>query len=338
MSSIKDVAKLVGCSTSTVSRVINNRDAVGPKTRQKVLDAIDQLGYKPNLVAQGLRVKKGNLIGLVVPNTLTHSFNFLTYRIMEYARQQGYSVIFADTQNDPNNEEAFFDDLLRRHVNGIIFSRVSDESRIMPKLLQKNIPFVIIDRALEKEGVPTVVLNNALAGRLAAQHLVELGHRKIACVTGPLKIGLCRERLKGFQDVLHEHGIYLEKDWVFEGQFVFRSGIEAVEELCQRGCDFSAIWALNDVMTFGVLKELLRRGIRIPEDVSVMGMDDMDFGEMLTPTLTSIHYPFDEMAKKAVELIIKQSQGEEIENDMIVLTPSLVIRESTGRYGNKGSD
>jgi len=332
MPSIKDVAKLVGCSTSTVSRVLNNRDAVDPKTRQKVLDAIEQLGYKPNLVAQGLRVKKGNLIGLVVPNTLTHSFNFLTYRIMEYARQQGYSVIFADTQNDPNNEEAFFDDLLRRHVNGIIFSRVSDESRIMPKLLQKNVPFVIIDRALEKEGVPTVVLNNALAGRLAAQHLVELGHRNIACVTGPLKIGLCRERLKGFQDVLHEHGIYLEKDWVFEEQFVFRSGIEAVEELCKRGCDFTAIWALNDVMAFGVLKELLRRGIRIPEDVSVMGMDDMDFGEMLTPTLTSIHYPFDEMAEKAVELIIKQSNGEAIENEMVILTPSLVTRESTGRY------
>jgi DNA-binding LacI/PurR family transcriptional regulator len=336
MSSIKDVARFVGCSTSTISRVLNNRDAVDPKTRQKVLDAIDKLGYKPNLVAQGLRVRKGNLIGLVVPNTLTHSFNFLIYRITEYARQQGYSVIFADTQNNPDNEEAFIDDLLRRHVNGVIFSRVSDESRIMPKLLKKNVPFVVIDRALEKEKVPTVVLNNAQAGRLAATHLVELGHRKIACVTGPLKIGLCRERLKGFQDVLKENGIHLGKEWVFEGNFIFHSGIEAVENFIQRGCDFSAIWVLNDVMAFGVLKELQRRGIRVPAEVSLIGMDNMDFDEMLTPALTSIHYPFDEMAEKAVELIIKQSEGEAIENEMIILAPSLVIRESTSRYIEQG--
>jgi DNA-binding LacI/PurR family transcriptional regulator len=333
MPSIKDVAKLAGCSTSTVSRVLNNRDAVDPNTRQKVLDAVQELDYKPNLVAQGLRVRKGNLIGVVVPNSLTHSFNFLLYRIVECARQQGYSVIFGDTQNNPNNEEAFIDDLLRRHVDGIIFSRVSDESRILPKLLlKKNVPFVVIDRALENEKVPTVVLNNYQAGRLAAIHLVELGHRKIACVTGPLKIGLCRERLKGFQDVLQEHDIHLGSDWVFEGKFVFQSGIEAVEDLCRKHCDFSAIWVVNDVMAFGVLKELLRKGIRVPADVSLMGLDDMDFGEMISPTLTTIHYPFDQMAEKAVELIIRQSNGEDIADEMIVLTPSLVIRESTGRY------
>jgi LacI family transcriptional regulator len=337
MSSIKDVAKFVGCSTSTVSRVLNNRDAVDPITREKVLEAIHTLGYKPNLVAQELRVKRGNLIGLVVPNTLTHSFTFLFYHIMEYARRQGYSVIFGDTQDNPQLEEVFIDDLLRRHVNGIIFSRISDESRIMPKLLRKNVPFVIIDRCLEQEGVPTVMLDNTQAGRLAARHFIELGHKKIVCLTGPLNIRLCRDRLNGFKEELENQGIPIAKDRILEGKFIFQSGIDAVDRLLQRGDDFSAIWAQNDIMTFGVLKELYRRGIRVPAEVSVMGMDNMDFGEMISPALTTIHYPFDEMAEKAVELIVKQRDGESIANTTVVLMPSLVVRESTGVYQERGS-
>ena len=190
MPSIRDVAGLAGCSTSTVSRVLNNRDAVDPATRTRVLHAIESLDYRPNLVATGLRVKKGNLIALVVPETVSHSFSYIMHHIMDSARRNGYNVIFGDTRDDPVVEEAFIDELARRHINGIIFSRVSDESRIMPKLVKRKIPFVVIDRTLRHERVPSVVLDNVAAGRLAGSHLAQLGHRRVACVTGPLNISL----------------------------------------------------------------------------------------------------------------------------------------------------
>jgi LacI family transcriptional regulator len=329
MASIKDVAQIVGCSTSTVSRVINNRDAVSSKTRRRVLETIEKLDYKPNLVAQGLRVKRGNLIGLVVPESTSHAFSAIIQHVMDAAHQRSYNIIIVNSHEDPDLEESFISDLLRRNINGIIFSRVSDESRIMPKIVENNIPIVVIDRALENEKVSNVVLNNRDAGYLAGKHLLELGHTKIACVTGPMKIALCRDRLRGFKDALNEHGLELPKSNVYEGDFQFGSGIEAVHILTERGSDFTAIWALNDIMGFGIMKELHRIGVLVPDDVSVLGMDDLEFGDMVTPALTSVHYPFDELSECAMDFLVRIIAGEEISADTIVVNPSLSIKEST---------
>lgn len=331
--SIKDVAQMAGCSTSTVSRVLNNRDAVDPETRQRVLKAIESLDYKPNLVATGLRVKKGNLIALVVPETVSHSFSYIIHFTMESARRCGYHVIFGDTRDDPDVEEAFIDDLLRRHINGIIFSRVSDESRIMPKLIKRRIPFVVVDRTLEQEGVPSVVLDNAAAGRLAAEHLTGLGHRKVACITGPLKIGLCRDRLHGFRSALEARSVPFTSADVYEGDFKFQSGVDAVRSLLRRDRGYSAVWTQNDMMAFGVLRELRSENRRVPEEVSVVGMDDMDFCDFVVPALTSVHQPFDQMAAKAVELIVRLNDEEAVGQETVILNPSFTLRSSTAESG-----
>ena len=329
MPSIKDVAQTVGCSTSTVSRVINNRDAVSPKTRRRVLEAIENLDYKPNLVAQGLRVKRGNLIGLVVPESTSHAFSAIIQYVLDAAHKRGFNIIIVNSHENPDLEENFIGDLLRRNINGIIFSRVSDESRIMPKIVKNNIPIVVIDRALENEKVSNVVLDNRKAGYLAGKHLLELGHKKIACVTGPLKITLCRERLRGLKDALMENHQELPESNIYEGDFKFSSGIRAVQKLYERVIDFTAIWALNDIMGFGVMKEFHRIGVAVPGDVSVLGMDDLEFGDMVTPALTSVHYPFDELSECAIDFLVRQIAGEKISTDTIVVHPSLSIKEST---------
>lgn len=330
-SSIRDVANIAGCSTSTVSRVINNRDAVDPETRAKVLKAIDVLGYKPNLVAQGLRTNRGNLIGLVVPEFSSPSFSETVSCAMDSAFQNGYNIIPVNSHENPNLEEKYIDDLLRRNINGIIFSRVSDESRIVARILEKNIPIVIIDRTLENEKVANVVLDNYQAGVLAAEHLLGLGHRSFACLTGPMKIALCRERLKGFRDTIQRSGGQLPDDSIKEGNFDFPSGQMTTKDLLESGCEFTALWAENDLMAFGAMNTIMISGKRIPEEISVLGMDDLRFCDMVMPKLSSVHYPFDELMDRAVRLIVKEIVEGKIVNEMIVIKPSLTFRESTRR-------
>jgi DNA-binding LacI/PurR family transcriptional regulator len=330
MASLRDVAKDTGFSTSTVSRVINNREGVDPETKKKIVAAIDRLAYKPNLVAQGLRVRRGNLIGLVVPQSTVHVFSLIIRHALEAAWLRGYDIVVVNSNEDPNQEEERINDLLRRNINGIIFSRVSDESRILPKIMG-NIPTVIVDRAFEHEKVASVVLDNRRAGYLAGQHLVALGHEHIACVTGPLKIALCRERLEGFREALGDAGLVLPEDAIFEGDFKFAPGEWLSERLVEPRSRFSALWAMNDLMAFRALRALINAGRSVPGEVSLAGMDDTEYCEMVSPTLTSIHYPFQQLAERAVEILLMQIDTNHIGNETIVLQPGLTVRESTGR-------
>jgi len=157
--------------------------------------AITKLNYKPNLLAKGLRLRSGHLIGLVVPEVIHHTFASFIYFAEESITKSGYNMILGNTHSDPLVEEKFIDSLIRRDVDGIIFSRVSDESKILRIIDSTNTPIVIIDRALENEDIPCIILNNIKAGELAAEHLVTLGHKKIACIIGPLNIALSRDRL-----------------------------------------------------------------------------------------------------------------------------------------------
>lgn len=335
MASIRDVAQRVGCSISTVSRVINCRDAVDPKTRQRVLQAIEQLGYRPNLIAQGLRIRGGRLLGLVLPVGPGQVFSIIAQHFLDAACKRGYNVVIVNSHENPDLEERSIQDLLRRNVNGIVFSRVSDESRAVNRIAKEAIPIVVMDRALEHESVSNVVLNNYRAGFIAGSHLTALGHRSVGCITGPLKIALCRERLKGFGDALDKAGIAGGPHCVCEGDFQFQSGLDAVERMS--GC--SAIWAMNDMMAFGVLKGLYRMALRVPGDVSLVGMDDNEFAAMTTPSLTTVRYPFKDLAEKAAEIVTRKAeeQGPRAPAEMVVLEPELVIRNSTGRPGGEGA-
>jgi LacI family transcriptional regulator len=333
MLSIKDVAQKTGFSTSTVSRAINNREAVKPETRRQILAAVEQLGYKPNLVAQGLRVGRGNLIALVVPQSATPVFTLIIQHVLKAARDRDYHVVVVNSDEDPDVEEEQINGLLRRNINGIIFSRVSDESRILPRII-RDVPIVVIDRAFEQERVASVVLDNHRAGYLAGRHLIDLGHRRIGCVSGPRKITLCRDRLEGFRDALTESGIDLnEPTRVVEGDFSYGSGCTAVDALLRFPPPLTALWAMNDLMAFGALHSLRHAGLAVPADVSVLGMDDTPHCEFVTPALTTVHYPFKQLAEGAVAVLLEEIVGKRITHETITLEPGLTVRESTEPIG-----
>ena len=332
MSSMKEVAKLAGVSISTVSRVINNSVPVEEDTRKKVEKAIKKLNYKPNLLAKGLRIKSGRLIGLLVPGTIyNHAFASFVDYIESNVSNIGYNLVLGHNRNDPNSEAEFIDTLIRRNVDGIILSRVSDESRVLRMLDNNKIPVVVIDRAFTNEDVPAVVLDNYQAGEIAAKHFVDLGHKKIACLTGPLNISLCRERLNGFRDTLLKFNIDFTKNDIYEGDFKFESGVDFAKEIINNR-KYSAIWAQNDLMAIGIINHLIRVGYKIPEDISIVGMDDITFSRMIVPSLTTVGQPFSDMCKSAVDLIYDQIKGKTIQNKRLIFQPYFVLRETTKKY------
>jgi DNA-binding LacI/PurR family transcriptional regulator len=331
MTGIKDIAQVVGCSISTVSRVINDRDGVDPRTRKKILEVIDRMDFTPNLTARGLRVKRGRLIGVAIPTSTVGAFSVVVQYALEAASSHGYNVVLVNSHEDPDLEETLINSLLRREINGVMLTRVSDESKIVTKIVNRNIPIVVIDRAFAHEKVSNVVLDNFRAGCMAAEHLLSLQHRRIACITGPLKIGLSRERLKGFQTTLAAGGVTLPSTHIFEGNFLYDAGMRGVQALADRGASFTALWAMNDLMGFGAVRALQERGLRVPDDVSVLGMDDLEIAEMVSPPLTTIHYPIKELVEKAMELLISQISSRESRSETILLNPSLTTRRSTAR-------
>ncbi len=329
MASIKDVAKLAGVSESTVSRVLNMSLPVDESTRLKVEGAIKALSYKPNLLAKGLRRGSGMLIGLIVPEIVHHTFASFIQYIEESVVKRGFGLIVGNHKNNPDLEENFIDNLLRRNVDGIIFSRVSDESRVMRLINRTGVPVVVIDRAVEREEVASVVLDNLRAGCLVGEHLGALGHHKIACVTGPLKISLCRERLAGLNEALSRFKTGVDADWTFEGDFKFESGYLGAQRLFAAHPDITAVWAQNDLMAVGVLKYLLEHGKSVPGEVSLVGMDDISIARMITPSLSTVTQPFAEICERAVELLLRQKNGDGAGTEKIVITPDLVVRDST---------
>ena len=329
MASMKDVAKLAGVSISTVSRVINKSIPVDETTAKKVEAAIEKVNFKPNLLARGLRSKSGHMIGLVVPEILHQTFTYWIKYAEEAAVARGMNLILGNTNNDPELEERFIDSLIQRSIDGIIFSRVSDQSKVLHILDKTDIPVVVLDRALEEEHVPTVVLDNYKAGLLAGKHLASLGHKHICCITGPMDIGLSRERLHGFSDALEEYGIALGDEAVIEGDFKYESGVAAMRLLLERKCKCTALWAQSDLMAIGAMNELHRRGMNVPGDISIVGMDNLSIAIMKFPSITTINQPYQAMCEKAVEMITQQRRNPEDMEKRVVLQPELIIREST---------
>jgi LacI family transcriptional regulator len=331
MTSIKDIARVAGCSISTVSRVINERDGVDPLTRKKVLQVIENLDYTPNLTAQGLRIKRGRLIGVAIPDSTVGTFSVVVQYALEASYRRGFNVLLVNSHDDPGLEERLIKNLLSREINGVMLTRVSDESRIVTRIARRKIPIVVIDRAFEHENVSNVVLDNYRAGCMAAEHLLGLEHREIACITGPLKISLSRERLRGFQGTLAAAGVELPPSHIYEGNFLYPTGLQGVRTLCERGARFTALWVMNDLMGFGALRALAEAGVQVPRAVSVLGMDDLEISEMVSPPLTTIHYPIKELVENAMELLISQINSMEFRSETIVLEPSLTVRGSTAR-------
>jgi LacI family repressor for deo operon, udp, cdd, tsx, nupC, and nupG len=331
LSNIREVAKRAGVSTATVSRVLSRPDVVSPDTRVRVLKAVERLGYAPNSVAKNLRTLKSRKLLVTVPDISNPFFSLILQGIEDMAQRNGYAVLFGDTQHDEQREERYALMLKRKEADGLIFlghrlPRVA--ASVVQELAPHCAPIVNGCEFSAELGVPSVHIDNAKAASEAMQHLYGLGHRLIGVVTGPLLSPLSRDRLQGALAAARCQGA-VEDVMVTQGDFSIRSGSEAADALLDRQEPPTAVFCFNDEMAMGVIGAARRRGLRIPDDLSVVGFDDIRFAECIDPPLTTIAQPMREIGEGTVRLLLEILNGSALAPVSVTLPHTLQVRGST---------
>ena len=303
MPSIKDVALAAGVSTATVSRVLANKSRVKDETRQRVLDSIEQLNYRPNLIARSLRAQKSAKIGLVVSDIRNPFFTAIGRAVEDAAYEQGYSVLMCNTDENPDKEEMYLNLLHDENVAGIIFSPTQQFSAGL-KSYTSNIPFVIIDRSVESRDVDMVLLDNVAAAHELTMHLIENGYKKLAGLFGDAST-TGRERNRGFNKALKEHQLS-----PIAVHFIaprIKQGYETTMALLkqERG-NVDAIFTSNSLLTAGAFQAIRDSQLTVPEDVALVGFDETTWGALVDPPITLIAQPTEEIGRTATELLFQR--------------------------------
>jgi LacI family repressor for deo operon, udp, cdd, tsx, nupC, and nupG len=329
MSKMTDVARLAGVSTATVSRVLAGGDKVANIKKEKVMKAIEQLNYKPNRLASNLRTLKSKTIVAVVRDISKSFFSDIIRGIEDVAYEQNYKVLLGDINNDPNRENDYIKLYNEKLVDGVILIGTRNTADALLKLTE-GIPVVLASEFLDRIDLPKVSIDNIASSRQAADHLIGLGHKRIGFISGPMDIVICRDRMEGYRQGMLEHGLPVDEDLIHEGDWSIESGYEMAAKMLTLGQRPTAIFASNDDMAFGVIKCVKDRGLRVPQDVSVVGFDNISMASILEPSLTTVSQPRYEIGAKAMELLLQLIKGEQVTQRQYTLQSKLVIRESCG--------
>jgi LacI family transcriptional regulator len=329
MATIREVAESAGVSYATVSHVINNTRVVTQETRERVLAAMAALNYRPNALARSLRQGKTNTLGLVLPDSANPFFAEISRSIEDAAFKKGYSVFLCNTELDTQRELFYVDVLSKKQVDGIIFVAAGDQADSLDFLLRENMPVVMIDRDLPNVEVDAVLTDHQLGGYLATHHLIELGHKRIACIAGPSSITPSAERITGYRKALEEAGLPCDENLILRGDYHAQSGMEITQLILKMDPRPTAIFALNDLMALGALRAAAEAGYSVPRDLAVVGYDDLELARFTTPPLTTIAQPKKEIGAQAVTLLVDQMTRKNRVPNRVVLAPALIIRRST---------
>ena len=329
---IKDVAQAAQVSITTVSHVVNNTRVVDPGTKARVLSALMELGYHPNSLARSLRNGVTKTIGLIVPDASNLFFAEVARKIEDLGFKRGYSVILCNSDNNPVKQTSYINTLLAKQVDGVIFISSDSEPEDLSRLVDYNIPFVVADRNVPLELADVVLVNNERAGYDATHHLVVMGHRCIACITGPYDLSPSMQRFEGYRRCLREFNLEFRPEFVETGDFGIRSGEEATYRLLLSAIKPTAIFALNDMMAIGAMAAIHQNGLSIPGDISIIGFDDIELASMVSPSLSTMAQPISEIARYATNLLIDRLTGQRQEsNQQIILSAELIRRNSTAQ-------
>ena len=327
---MKDVARIAGVSIQTVSAIINHKPGITQPTRDRVLAAIEQLGYRPYSVARSLRTRQTHSIALVVSDIANPFYATMASAIEEFAHNAGYSLVLHNTHNDISRETSYLMSISQRWIDGAIIVSSRNEVVGLDSLTAARIPMVAINHIPGVYEGPSVTADNLRAGRIAAEHLVGLGHVHMSHISGPARLYLSREREMGFLEVLRENGLRPIVCPNSAGDWDCESGYRAMRQVLEcADHQPTAIFAANDRMAIGAMRAIHEAGLRVPEDISVIGLDDIEFSPFANPPLTTVSQPIVKMALTAVDLLIKLLAGEQPLVTRITLIPELVVREST---------
>lgn len=337
---IKDVAIRAGVSTATVSNVVNNTRFVNNELRERVLNAIQDVGYQPNQVARGLRRGDTKSIGLVLPDNSNPFFAEIARYIEDKAFELGYGVFLCNTASNLKREAAYIDMLISKQIDGIIFIASHNDAVHLLKLKNLGIPVVFVDREIPLMLGDMVLVNNEQGGYTATKYLIDLGHKRIACFTGPSDASPSGARVVGYRNALIEAGIEIKNEYILTGDFQFQSGEQLLMKVLSLNEVPTAIFSCNDMMAIGLIRQAQAVNIRIPEDMSVIGFDDILFVSAISPALTTIAQPSHEIAQTTLTLLFDKIQGIHGAPDgkRIVLDTKLVIRDSCQKWDKNPKD
>ena len=328
--SIYDVARESGVSVFTVSAVVNNKSHVGKGLRERVEAAIRKLNYRPNLVARSLAKQKTHTIGMIVPDIGNPFFPIVVRGAEDAAQKHGYNLLLCNSDDSLDKEEKAVELLLSKRVDGILLTKAAEDFRpsLQQMIKEVNTPFVLVMRTYPKLTKDAVITDDYRGAYEAVSHLARAGRKRIALISGPLKVSNAKERWQGFHDALKAEGLPYEEDLVIEGDYRLESGYRAGHSLFSRRPD--GIYVANHLMTVGLLKAAEETGLRCPEDFGLVSFDDYPWLGIFHPRLTTVELPKHQLGSEAAELLIRRIAGDASKPVLKKLQPELRIRESCG--------
>jgi LacI family transcriptional regulator len=329
---LRDVARLAGVHPATASRALNveTRSLVNQETAQRVLRAAKEVGYRPNPIARGLKTNRSYTVGVLIPDLTNPLFPPILRGIEDRLEVAGYTSLIANTDNDPERELLDTQAMRARQVDGIIAATARRDHGLLDEVVAAGLQLVLVNRWLPGIPISSATADDRRGQRLAVEHLIELGHRMIAHIAGPLDYSTGFDRHEGFLAAMEEAGLHPDPDLIVVSEaFTESEGARLCGRLLDGGGDFTAVAAANDLLALGCLDMFAERGVDCPGEISVVGFNDMPFAARFQPPLTTIHIPHYKIGSAAAELMLERLQGADGEPRHIRLEPTLVVRSST---------
>ena len=341
MVTINDVAKRAGVSPVTVSRVVNNSDYVSRATRQKVEKAIDELGYIPSFMARGLRLNKTFTLALILPDITNVFWTTVARGVEDAAMRNNYSILVYNVDEDEQKQKRAIEVVLSQQVDGVMIAPHNRNVKNLSKLIQNNTPTIILDRKLDEGKLDwhfDYVRDDSISGAFAlTEHLINLGHQRIAMVSGNLHTSTAQDRVIGYQRALEKHGLRFDESIIRYGEYKVEAGESMTRELFDSDAEFTSIFAANNAIGMGVVRELLRRDFRIPEDYSVVFYDDYSNASSYFPFFTVVMQDPYRIGKIAAERLFERISEPDLPCRTEIFPSELIVRYSCGaRMDEKG--
>ncbi|QIR06031.1 HTH-type transcriptional repressor PurR [Salinivibrio costicola] len=329
MATIKDVARLAGVSTTTVSHVINKTRFVAEKTTEKVWQAVEELNYAPSAVARSLKCNTTRTLGMLVTKSTNPFFAELVHGVEDYCYKQGYTLILCNTEGNLEKQRDYLRMLSEKRVDGLIVV-CSDLNEDLMLLLEKkrDLPMVVMDWGSHHIDTDRIEDNAELGGYLATKHFIDNGHTKIGCISGQMDKNTCKHRLNGYFRALKEANITVNENWLIEADFEADQAQIAAKQLATMSDRPTAVFCFNDIMALAAISTFNEYGLKVPDDISVIGYDNIDLTEYFSPPLTTIHQPKRRLGKTAVKLLLARIANNETQQQVFEMQPALVSRQS----------
>ena len=327
---IEEIARMADVSKATVSRVLNEREGVGEVTRKRVWRVIEETGYNPSLLAKGIVTSKTKILGMVVPDITNPFFSELIRYVEHYAGLGDYSVFVCCTDGRPEREEQYLRTLIVKRVDGVILVGSSDQPGNMHGRLKKyGIPCVLLDRRMSFEHSACIAVNNEYALYYMTEYLIHHGNKRIAFLSGGRGLSSSAERKEGYIQALKQYRIPIDERLILMGDYTMESGYMLAKQLYEKQIGFTAILAGSDIMAVGVLKALREEKRNVPEDVEVIGFDNIEICTAINPALSTVEQPVSEMGEYGVKILLNLIEGKEPPKRRLRLKPRFVFRETT---------